>query len=254
MTLEEKSYIFGLLGTDGNLSLYERNRGKISLEVQIRDKDICEKLFNLVPNSSITERERDTNFKQGYHSVTFTNHQLSFRQMLLDYGFPEKDKTNNFTVPNSEYSERDFWRGVIDGDGSLGFCQDGSPFLSLTTKSENLKEEYCKLLLKFGIEKNINRNKRDNIYNIMIKNEDALNVIHYLYDNCELYLERKYQKALETYGWVRTKPKAAPRKKWTPEQDEYILSHTIEESMKYLDRTKNSIEMRLYRLRQSNNN
>ena len=249
MTLEEKSYIFGLLATDGSLYLTNQNRGKITLEVNIKDKDICEKLFHIIPNSSLSERTRNTNFKDGYHSVIFSNHQLSFRQEMIDFGFPVEDKTNNISVPIQEYSERDFWRGVIDGDGSLGFIDDGSPFLSLVTKSEDLKEEYCKMLLeKFEIEKNINRNKRDNVYNITIKNEDAINVIHYLYDNSTLFLDRKYQKAFEIYQWVRTVPKAPPRKKWTPEQDEYILTHTIEESMNYLNRTKQSIRTRLYRL------
>lgn len=249
MTLEEKSYIFGLLGTDGSLYLTTQNRGKVTLEVNIKDKDICEKLFHIIPNSSLSERTRDTNFKDKYRSVTFSNHQLSFRQEMIDFGFPVEDKTNNISVPSQKYSERDFWRGVIDGDGSLGFIDNGSPFLSLVTKSENLKNEYCKMLLKkFQIEKNINRNKRDNVYNITIKNEDAVNVIHYLYDNSTLFLDRKYQKALEIYQWIRTVPKAPPRKKWSPEQDKYILTHTIEESMSYLNRTKQSIRTRLYRL------
>lgn len=249
MTFEEKSYIFGLLGTDGSLYLTDRNRGKVTLEVNIQDKDICEKLFHLIPNSSFIERERNTNFKEGYRSVVFSNSQLSFRQELIDFGFPIKDKTNTISIPTQEYSERDFWRGIIDGDGSLGFCQDGTPFLSLVTKSENLKQEYCSMLLKkFGIEKNINRNQRDNVYNITIKNEDAIKVAHYLYDDNCLSLCRKNNKALEIFQWIRTVPKAPPRKKWTPEQDEYILTHSVEESMEFLGRTKQSIRTRLYRL------
>ena len=119
MTLQEKSYIFGLLGADGSLYLTTQNRGKMTLEVNIKDKDICEKLFHIIPNSSVTERTRNTNFKDEYHSVVFSNHQLSFRQEMIDFGFPTEDKTNNISIPNQEYSERDFWRGVIDGDGKV---------------------------------------------------------------------------------------------------------------------------------------
>lgn len=57
---ENESYIFGLLITDGNLSLNTRNRGKVTLEINKRDEDIIEKLFNLIPNSKIHERVRNT--------------------------------------------------------------------------------------------------------------------------------------------------------------------------------------------------
>ena len=249
MNIQEKSYIFGLLGTDGNLCLQDRNRGKITLEVNSKDRDICEKLFKIIPNSKISERTRNTNFKDNYTSTVFANHQLAIRQELIDFGYPIKDKTNLISIPIQEYSEKDFWRGVIDGDGSLGFISDGSPFLSLVTKSESLKNEYCNFLFKhFGIEKNINRNKRDNVYNITLKNEDAIMVTHFLYDDNVISLDRKNQKAQEMFNWVRTKPKAPARKRWTPEEDKFILEHSIEESMTALKRTEKSIKTRLYRL------
>ena len=64
MDIKEKSYVFGLLVTDGNLTLLERNRGQVQLEVNEKDKDICEKLFHLIPDSHLSSRERDTNFKR----------------------------------------------------------------------------------------------------------------------------------------------------------------------------------------------
>jgi phage-related protein len=39
------------------------------------------------------------------------------------------------------------------------------------------------------------------------------------------------------------------RKKWTKDEDDYIMTHNIVESMKYLDRTEKSINIRLYRLK-----
>ncbi len=251
MNLEEKSYIFGLLGTDGNLYLTDRNRGKITLEVNIKDRDICEKLFSLVPNSKLSERTRDTNYKQEYHSICFTNHQLSFRQELINFGFPLKDKTNNISIPIQTYSERDFWRGVIDGDGSIGYTAKDIPFVSLVTKSESLKQAYCEMLLhNFNIEKNISRNKRDNIYNIVVYKEEAQKLCEYLYSDATLYLNRKYQKAQEVLKWIRpaSMKKAPMRKAWDKEQDEYILTHSIKESIEHLKRTKKSIQSRLFRL------
>ncbi len=40
MDLSQKSYIMGLLMTDGNLYLTSRNRGHISIELSQKDQDI----------------------------------------------------------------------------------------------------------------------------------------------------------------------------------------------------------------------
>lgn len=252
MDIKEKSYVFGLLVTDGHLELMERNRGRVQLEVNEKDKDICEKLFHLIPDSHLTSRERDTNFKNSYKSCAFSNNQLAFRQELIDFGFPTENKTLTASIPSQEYSASDFWRGVIDGDGSLGFTGQGIPYLSLVTKSENLKQEYCKFLLdNFGIEKRINRNARDNVYNIIVYREDALAVSKVLYENAPIYLDRKYNSYLEIQKWVRTTKKLSRKKFWTPEEDEYILSHTAKESAAYLNRTESSIRNRKFRLQNS---
>lgn len=42
-------------------------------------------------------------------------------------------------------------------------------------------------------------------------------------------------------------------KKWDDYQDNYILTHTLEESIKELDRTEKSIKMRLIRLKNKPN-
>lgn len=68
--------------------LSTRNRGKVILEVNNKDADIIEKLYSEIPNSSIRERIRNTNFKVGYHSKIFSNTRLEFRQRLISQGFP----------------------------------------------------------------------------------------------------------------------------------------------------------------------
>ena len=244
-----ESYVFGLLITDGSLSLQSRNRGKVQLELNSKDAQLLQELYNKIPGSSLKERIRNTNFKENYNSTTWSNSRLEFRTWLITNGFPTENKTWNACLPNSVFSERDFWRGAIDGDGSIGFTANGIPFISFTTKSEILKVELLKLLKeKFNIVKNINRNKRDNIYNIIIKNEDAQNFAHYLYDNCEIALPRKQEKAAEIFKWVRTKQKTS-RRAWTSEEDEFIKTHTVAESIVALNRTVSSIKNRLERIK-----
>ena len=205
---EIDSYIYGLLITDGSMYLTSRNRGKVTLEVNDRDVDIVNKLANVVPNSKIRERVRNTNFKSNYKTVIFSNHQLDFRSKLISEGFPLTEKTENASPPIIEYDEISFWRGVIDGDGSLGFISGGIPFISLVTKSERLKVEYLNFLKQnYGIVKKINRNKRDRVYNITVKNETGVKLSRDLYLNENtfgLFIDRKYNKAVDIQKWKRT--------------------------------------------------
>lgn len=204
-----ESYVFGLLITDGSLSLYDRNRGRVQLELGEKDIDIIEKLVNLIPGSKIKTRERITNFTSNktFKSVIFVNSHLDFRTKLINWGYPIKDKTLSASIPSVEFHEIDFWRGVIDGDGSLGLTGTGLPFISLVTKSENLKTEYLKFLEKYlNLKKNVSRNKRDSVFNIMSNSGNAVKIAELLYsNNPQIYLERKYKKYLEILDWKNNK-------------------------------------------------
>lgn len=252
------SYLYGLFITDANLYLTSRNRGRISLEVSEKDSDIVIKLFEEIPNSHIRKRTRDTNFKQGYTTFTFVNGHKPFRDYFIECGFPTEDKTNNANTPQVEYDELSFWRGVIDGDGSLGYQKYNSsenekeiPFVSLVTKSEVLKQAYCNFLQKrYGITKKVSRNKRDDAYNISINCEVAQQLAKDLYlseERC-LCLDRKYNLAKDIQNWVRKHPKKIIHK-WTEEEDNYILSHTVKQSAKYIRMSETSIRTRLSKIK-----
>lgn len=242
-------YIFGILVTDGSIELSTRNRGKVRLEVKYEDRDIIYKLKDRIEGSSITERTRDTNFKGGYHSICFNNYRMEFRQLLMDMGYPMKNKSENECPPKTKYDKREFWRGVFDGDGSIGKTKDGRPFISLITVSDTLHREFTKFLKdELGMIRIVNRNKRDNCYIFSMFDEDAINFCNYIYKDAEIFLERKHKKYEENLLWKRTKKKVHSRA-WTKEEDEYIMNNSIENSMEFLHRTEQSVKMRLYRLK-----
>ena len=195
---KNESYIFGNLVTDGNLYLTSRNRGRVQLEISKKDEDLVDKLLELVPFSNKGSRKRKTNFsKSEVEFVCFRNTKMEFRKKLIENGFPVKNKTLNASTPLGEYEEISFWRGVIDGDGSVGITSKNEPFVSLVTKSEFLKEKYLEFLYKnFGITKKLNRNKRDNVYNVVVKNKNAKDLANLLYNNDDIHLNRKYDKAM----------------------------------------------------------
>lgn len=103
-----------------------------------------------------------------------------------------------------------------------------------------------------GYKKITTKNKRDSAYNIMVTNENAQKIVTYLYYNNCLSINRKYNKAIQIINWIRPierKKINFSRKKWTIEEDNYILNNNIVDSMNFLERTEKSIQIRLYRLK-----
>ena len=214
MTIEEKSYIYGLLLADGTLHFVNKKTytGQIQLEINEQDEDIVDKLCSLVPYSTKTKRIRDTNFKKDYHSVKFSITRQSFIKEIIDFGFVTKNKAYNARPPIKDYDINAFWRGFIDGDGSLGIKQNGkgTAFLSLTTKSEIIKDEFCNYLYSItGKEYKPKRNKRDDIYNIGCGGHSACKVLKQIYQDSTIHLNRKYKKYLDCLNWENqnNKPK-----------------------------------------------
>lgn len=246
-----ESYLFGLILTDGSVYLTTRNRGKITIELQKSDNSLLYDIQKRIPESSVNTRKRDTNFKKDYESAIWSNHQMSFRNKFFSYGLPRENKRLIGDAPTVEYSEKDFWRGVFDGNGSIGFTSDNEPFISIVMTSENLKNTFCELLAKeFDIHKTVNPNKRDHIYNIILKNEDAITFCNFMYENADIYLNRKYEKYMQMKTWKRTKKKVNERA-WTSEEIAFIISHSVKESSEKLHRTERSVKMKLWRLKQA---
>ena len=208
LTKENDAYIYGLLLADGHLGEQSRNRGRIEMELKISDISILNMIreFFSEYNCKIRTRCRNTNFKNNSESCTITFHSLELRNILKSFGFPVGKKCDIANTPKSNYNKKSFWRGYLDGNGSFSFSKTNIPLVSLGTKSEFIKNEYISLLKDVtGEIKNINRNKRDNFYNIISYRENALKMINFLdYKNAELFIKRKKESALNLLTWVRT--------------------------------------------------
>jgi intein/homing endonuclease len=250
----EHSYFFGFIQGDGSFYRQSRNRGRLSIELKDSDRSLLEQFQSLFPTySSINERMRDTNFKKDSCTSIFRIYDETFRNELINLGLSPGAKSRTVSPPNVDYSKRDYIRGLIDADGSLGVTSKGYPFISLVTASDSTKDAFIQLYEQLtGKTKESNRNTRDNIYNLAVFREDAQIMINALYYNGCLALERKKIKAQEALAWERPnsmKKVDFERKRWTDTEDKYLQSHTIEESIEYLGRTKKSIEIRLWRLK-----
>jgi hypothetical protein len=256
---KDVSYMIGLFQTDGSMYENTRNRGRFSLELAIRDKDIIYKLKDIIPYHSGIKIKRKyshiNNHEYNNEFISLKIYNITFRDFLIKSGVPYGKKSNIIKPPLylKNLSINDYIRGLYDGDGSLGITAQKFPYVSFTTKSDDIATFLCENISRITSKslKNIKRNKRDDIYNIVITKEDAqyfCNEIYY--DGC-LSMNRKIEKSNEVKSWIRSNDmiRIENKKYWTPKEDEYILSHTIEESMNYLDRTEKSVKIRLWRLK-----
>lgn len=149
LTLENPfyAYLFGLIQADGHLYQNSRNRGRLSIELGKRDEELLIDLQKRLPlNSTISYRTRNTNFSDEYVSVIWSVFDKNFRDFLINNGIPSGRKSEIISTPVSKYSKVDYFRGLIDGDGSLGLTANGFPFLSLITASFEIAKEYLDFL------------------------------------------------------------------------------------------------------------
>lgn len=202
------SYFYGFAQADGHLCEQSRNRGRLTIEIIKQDDNLLilfsELLASIGVKSTLSYRHRKTNFGEN-DFVSLRVYAKEFRDLIKTYGFPAGKKDELITPPkNTAYHTIDYLRGYIDGNGSLGLTGAGFPFLSLTTKSECFKEYYLTYIDSvLNVVKRATRNKRDNIYNLVVYKEYAQELTTKLYYPDCLCLSRKAEKAKEVQAWVR---------------------------------------------------
>lgn len=253
MNLQLYSYLFGLFGTDGTIRSDESNTHITGLTLELVDQDILIKIQNTCSNCVLSERIRNTNFKNDYHSYLLYCHDKDLIQWFEQAKIPIKNKTDLIQVPLIPYSKSDFWRGVIDGDGSLGMkTVEKQPFISLTIKSEMLKNSYCDYIFDLtGFKPTCNRNKRDNIYNITLHGEKAIKVLDNIYKDSDIYLDRKYRTYLIIKDWTKQSMKGVKKVPWTKMEENDLITLSIEDfQLKYPNRTLAAIKAKKRRLKE----
>ncbi len=151
------------------------------------------------------------------------------------------------------FSRPDYLRGVIDADGSVGYTEQGFPFVSLTTASTAVGAYLCHYAKKVtGAQRTIKRNARDSIYNILYTKEAAQELSAHLYYPGCLSLERKRTAAATLSDWVRPADMkiAPPRRRWKAWEDRVLLKlDSPAASAEELGRTEQSCSLRLWRLK-----
>ncbi|MGF1427468.1 LAGLIDADG family homing endonuclease [Kitasatospora sp. LaBMicrA B282] len=250
----DHAYAFGFLQADGHLHQGPGRKGQLTVEINAHDRPLLESFQRLFPvNSSITERCRSTNFATRSETAVWSVCALDFREELKALGLPAGRKSATIAPPQLPHSERDYLRGLIDADGSLGRTAAGLPFVSLTTDSTEVIwyfSNYMKQLT--GVVHTPRRNRRDQIYNLIYTIEDAVELARTLYYPGCLALPRKATASEFVASWLRPpgmRRQVEPRRSWTADEDDILLAAaTPAEAAAQLDRSVKSCVMRHWRL------
>lgn len=179
----EALYWVGFLMADG--SIIKGGRG-ISLGLGILDKEQVDKFRNFVNASSKTYI-----YKNAASAII---HSKRIAQDLSRYGVVER-KSKIAKASNDVCGSRDFWRGVIDGDGSIGTYATGDR-ISLTG-SKFLCSQFLEFVQKYdiAIKAHVSNYIHNGSYEAVINGAAAKAAIKLLYENAKFYLERKMQSA-----------------------------------------------------------
>jgi hypothetical protein len=254
LTVPEYAYMFGFLQADGHLHRGIGQKGKLTVELKDRDVGLLREFQKLTPfYSSMRTRKRSTNFSETHTSVIWSLCSLEARNKLSELGLPYGRKSKTIAPPLIEFSGRDYLRGVIDADGSVGFTGKGYPFVSVTTASAAMAAYICSYGREVtGAERNPKRNSRDGIYNVLYTMEVAQRLAAELYYPDCLSLERKREAAASLTAWVRPSGmrQAHAKRRWEDHEDRILLKlNSPTAAAEVLGRTAQSCNLRMWRLR-----
>ncbi len=198
----ELAYVVGVFASDGNLSPDGRH-----LNVTSKDKEMAETVRTILRiNNKIGRKARGGSKEKRYFSLQFGD--INFYEFLLDIGLtPAKSKTlGPLAVPDEYFA--DFFRGCIDGDGSIdSFTHPESKLpqfrIRLCSASPRFTDwALSRARILFDISGGwIYRHERSGICMLSFAKKDALKIIKSMYyADTVPALERKRAVALTFLG------------------------------------------------------
>lgn len=214
---EEKAYWLGFLTADGWINQSKKtNSGVTGIELQYGDIEHLKKFNKSIDgNYQITDRWRPCSIakdkEKKHHMCCIRIFSLTMYNALKNLGF-SNDKSYDFHIPNLPQNLiRHYIRGYFDGDGCLCFTNK-SFGVSFITASYNLCEDLLNILNTISIKTStsvfVNESgttmHRPEIYRI----NDKIKFLDWIYQDCNIYLDRKYKKYLKVKNRYRDRDKS----------------------------------------------
>lgn len=200
---EEKAYWLGFLTADGWISKNKKNNaGVVGIELQYGDIGHLKKFNKSIKgNYQITDRwvacGASTDKESKTHHCCIRIFSLMMYEALSKLGF-DNEKSYHVNIPDiSEELIRHYLRGYFDGDGC--FCLTNKSFtVGFISASKPLFDDVCRILESNTIKYHTHEYTSDyntKMYRIYVYDKNSkLRLLDYMYQNCQIYLDRKYKK------------------------------------------------------------
>lgn len=183
----ESAYVFGFIAADGYIHYGDKNY--LQIEVAAYDRDILEKIKQVMQfEGPILESNRNT--------VRLQINNKKIISDLIAKGIPAVNKTTELVYPKTLPNElsRHFIRGYCDGDGSI-YDHGRHGRLQLLGTKALLAE--IKHITKVNNKVGYRGNSGANIYVLAVGGKKGQDIMHWLYEDATIYLDRKYKKYFE---------------------------------------------------------
>lgn len=184
---EEKAYLLGWIASDGSIS-----KSSITIAIENDDLNLLKNLRDIVCKEIPIKNKINTNLV--YFSI-FSKKIIKDVCSLLKIKPGKKSSTVNSPDLNEEL-QRHFWRGYFDGDGSISKPGNTNyPKASVSSNSPYIRDA----LKKFANKNCSNSDKSNAVY---WDGNGCLDFLALLYENCNIYLSRKYNIYVDWRTWV----------------------------------------------------
>lgn len=192
---EEKAYLLGFIATDGCVC----DNTLIIVQQTLDAHILIDFQKNLKTNTPIKERVNN-----GYSKNKISRLEIFSKKITEDLAKLGVLPNKTFTIKPWEgpgHLMRHYWRGCIDGDGSLSISNNRKTTLQFAGNLDMVSG------FKKWIDLNIKTNNKINtvktIFNYSINGKNSLLASEALYKDSKIHLNRKYNKYLELVNLYR---------------------------------------------------
>lgn len=208
---EIQAYLLGFFVADGHIS---NTRNTLAFNLSSADAEILYLYKDYISKNAYMKITNKENYNAKYpHKYTNDPIRLNISskkitESLFNLGYKNNKTYDELHIPKiSKELIRHFIRGYFDGDGCVtGYARKPNPknreknwrfayHADFTSKTKTLLVEIQNILQESGIDSGIYFAKKDQTYRLNISNKHSLEKFyHYLYDDSNFYLKRKYLK------------------------------------------------------------